>query len=197
MGRHQGFDTTEVVQAARDAFWDRGLEGTSLPDLERATGLSRSSIYHAFGSKRGLFDAAVQDYLETVVRPRLQVLITAPVQPEAIVTYMRGLIDTVGTVPADSPRRGCLLLTCAAGVSSHDTVLQHVVDDYRAELTDAFRTALVARYPSASDARLTRRARQVTSLTVAGLLLARVNRDEAVATLRTAIEQVHEWDLDA
>ncbi|WP_448631397.1 TetR/AcrR family transcriptional regulator [Cellulomonas soli] len=69
MGRHQGFDTAEVVQLARDAFWDRGLDGTSLPDLERATGLSRSSIYHAFGSKRGLFDAAVQDYLQTVVRP--------------------------------------------------------------------------------------------------------------------------------
>ncbi|WP_448631396.1 hypothetical protein [Cellulomonas soli] len=71
------------------------------------------------------------------------------------------------------------------------------MDDYRAELTDAFRAGLVARYPAASEARLTRRARQITSLTVAGLLLARINRDEAVATLRTAIDQIHEWDLDA
>jgi AcrR family transcriptional regulator len=196
MGRHQGFDTTEVVQAARDAFWGTGLDGTSLPALERATGLSRSSIYHAFGSKRGLFDAAVQDYLDTVVRPRLQVLVTAPVQPEAVLVYLRGLADAVATLPDDSPRRGCLLLTCA-GTATHDPALRQVVDDYRAELTDAFRTALVARYPAASDARHTRRARQVTSLTVAALLLARVNRDEAVATLRTAVEQVHEWDHDA
>lgn len=197
MGRHQGFDTTEVVQAARDVFWDWGVDGASLPELERATGLSRSSIYHAFGSKRGLFGAAVQDYLDTVVRPRLQVLVTSPVQPEAVLVYLRGLTDTIATLPDDSPRRGCLLLTCTAGTASHDTALQQVVDDYRAELTEAFRTALVARYPAASDARHTRRARQITSLTVAALVLARINRAEAVATLRTAVEQVHEWDLDA
>ncbi|MDD0859753.1 TetR/AcrR family transcriptional regulator [Arthrobacter alpinus] len=50
------------------------LRGGFLPDLERATGLSRSSIYHAFGSKRGLFDAAVASYLSEIIRPRLQPL---------------------------------------------------------------------------------------------------------------------------
>ena len=59
MGRPQTFETDEVVRAARGVFWRDGYESASLPDLEQATGLSRSSIYHAFGSKRGLFDAAV------------------------------------------------------------------------------------------------------------------------------------------
>ena len=45
-------------------------------------------------------------------------------------------------------------------------------------------------------ARLARRARQLTSMTVAGLVLAKINRDEAVATLRAGLEQINEWDQD-
>jgi AcrR family transcriptional regulator len=195
MGRHATFDRADAVQAARDVFWDRGLDGTSLPDLELATGLARSSIYHAFGSKRGLFDAAVQDYLDTVVRPRLAVLITEPVPPDAVRSYLRGLVEAVAELPARSPRRGCLLLTCVA-TAGHDPELAAVVEAYRAELTGAFGTALAARYPAASQGRLDRRARQLTSMTVAGLVLAKVNHDEAVATLRAALEQVNEWDQD-
>ena len=49
MGRTQTFDTNEVVRAARAVFWEHGYESAALPELEKATGLSRSSIYHAFG----------------------------------------------------------------------------------------------------------------------------------------------------
>ena len=77
MGRTRTFDETDAARSALEAFWDHGLEGTAIPDLEKATGLSRSSIYHSFGSKRGLFDAAVDTYLDQIVRPRL-----APLQAE-------------------------------------------------------------------------------------------------------------------
>ena len=78
MGRNRTFDTQEAVRAARSVFWSNGFGGASLPDLEQATGLNRSSLYHAFGSKRGLFDAAVDSYLEEVIRPRLRILTEAP-----------------------------------------------------------------------------------------------------------------------
>ena len=56
MARTQSFDRDTVVRAARTLFWTVGYESASIPELETATGLSRSSIYNAFGSKRGLFD---------------------------------------------------------------------------------------------------------------------------------------------
>ena len=59
MGRTRTFDESDATRSALGVFWDQGFDGTAVPDLEEATGLSRSSIYHAFGSKRGLFDAAV------------------------------------------------------------------------------------------------------------------------------------------
>lgn len=71
MGRTRSFAEDEAVHAALGAFWGGGYESTAVPELERVTGLSRSSIYHSFGSKRGLFDAAVTAYLDDVVRPRL------------------------------------------------------------------------------------------------------------------------------
>ena len=71
MGRQSAFVREDTVRSARDVFWSEGYEGASMASLQRATGLNASSIYHAFGSKRGLFDAAIEDYLERVVRPGL------------------------------------------------------------------------------------------------------------------------------
>lgn len=197
MGRPQSFDTVTVVQAARDVFWDKGLDATSVPDLERATGLSRSSLYHAFTSKRGLFDAAVQDYLDTVVRPRLRVLTAEPPGQDAILTYLSGLSDAIATLPTDSPRRGCLLLACATGPAGHDDALRSVVDDYRRELTDAVRRGIATRFPHTAPPMLDDRARQVVAHVITALVLARVDGAASVETLGTATALVQSWDSAA
>jgi len=193
MGRTQEFDTVAVVQAARDVFWDRGFEAASLADLEEATGLRRSSLYHAFDSKRGLFDAAVQDYLDTVIRPRLAVLAQATDGVTGLTAYFSGVRTVIATLPEDSPRRGCLLLNSAAGFAAHDDALRQVVDDYRAELTRAVSDALTLAKPDAEDAELAAEARLLTSLSVSALLLARINRDESVAMLDVALAQLLRW----
>ena len=64
-GRPPKFDRDAVVDAAIGAFWDRGLEATTLPDLEAATGIDRSTLYSSFGGKQGLYELATQRYLDT------------------------------------------------------------------------------------------------------------------------------------
>lgn len=59
MGRTRSFDEATVVASAAEQFRSNGYEGTSLDDLLRVTGLHRGSLYQAFGSKRGLFLAAL------------------------------------------------------------------------------------------------------------------------------------------
>ena len=44
-------------------FWSRGYRGTALPDLLRATKLSRGSLYAAFGGKHALFLRALDRYI--------------------------------------------------------------------------------------------------------------------------------------
>lgn len=52
-------------------FWQRGYAGTSLAEIEAATGLSRPSIYAAFGDKEGLF-LQVVDYYDAHYSARLR-----------------------------------------------------------------------------------------------------------------------------
>lgn len=64
MGRHREFDEADVVQKAMQAFWKDGWRETTPQRLVEATGLSRSSLYRTFGSKQGLFLAALDLYVE-------------------------------------------------------------------------------------------------------------------------------------
>src|ERR1700750_1131519 len=54
-GRPRSFDVDAAVERAMQAFWSRGYHATALPDLLRATKLSRGSLYAAFGDKHSLF----------------------------------------------------------------------------------------------------------------------------------------------
>jgi TetR/AcrR family transcriptional regulator, transcriptional repressor for nem operon len=62
MGRPRKFDEDEVLAAARRVFNETGYHGTSVDDLSRATGLSKGSLYGAFGDKDALFRRVLQDY---------------------------------------------------------------------------------------------------------------------------------------
>jgi len=68
------FDEAAAVLSAAHAFWEKGFAGTSLSDLEAATGLGRSSLYNAFGSKEALYERALETYSEVYARPILQAL---------------------------------------------------------------------------------------------------------------------------
>ncbi|MGV8967988.1 MAG: TetR/AcrR family transcriptional regulator [Cellulomonas sp.] len=194
MGRTALFDRTTVVRVARDVFWSSGFDETSIADLEGATGVNRSSLYHCFGSKRGLFDAAVDDYLEAVIRPRLRVL-RAPAPPGgALLQYLEALRATVAALPDDSARRGCLLVNCAAGLAGHDADARDVVAAYWSELRAALREALTAGLPRPTDpAAVDERARVLAALTTTAMLLARVGPTEPLAMLDTATALVREW----
>lgn len=69
MGRPRSFDEHSVIAAANRAFTDLGYEATSVDDLLDATGLHRGSLYQAFGSKRGLFLAALRAHLSPTTNP--------------------------------------------------------------------------------------------------------------------------------
>jgi AcrR family transcriptional regulator len=63
MARPRTFDEDDVLERALQAFWARGYEGTSMADIEEATGLGRASIYAAFGDKEGLFVKVLERFM--------------------------------------------------------------------------------------------------------------------------------------
>ena len=193
MARTQEFDTGRALGDARRVFWDKGFDATSIADLEAATGLGRSSIYHGFGSKRGLFDAVIQDYMDTVLRPRLG-LLNSPARPgEGISSYLASLSDALVKSADQATSRGCLLLNTAAGIAGNDEALRVLVDGYQIELREGVAAALRAADGTQAESLVLARARIVAGLTVSALLMARVNLGEALATLEAAGEQVRQW----
>src|SRR5438094_9922303 len=64
VGRPRAFDVDEALDQALKVFWRKGYEGTSLPDLTKAMGINRPSLYAAFGNKEELFRKALDRYAE-------------------------------------------------------------------------------------------------------------------------------------
>ncbi len=62
MARPREFDEDQVLQKALHVFWHKGYEGTSLADLLAGMGLTKSSLYKAFGSKEALFRRVIARY---------------------------------------------------------------------------------------------------------------------------------------
>lgn len=62
MARPRTFDEDEVVLVALRQFSETGYHGTSVQDLSRATGLSKGSLYGAFGDKEALFHRVFDAY---------------------------------------------------------------------------------------------------------------------------------------
>ncbi|MEV0676920.1 helix-turn-helix domain-containing protein [Actinosynnema sp. NPDC050436] len=78
MGRRRLFDEDEVVRAAVGLFGGRAYDGVSIDDLVTHLGVHRNSLYKTFGSKRGLYLAALRRHLADDVRPLAGALASAP-----------------------------------------------------------------------------------------------------------------------
>src|SRR3979411_398297 len=61
-GRTRQFDVDEALDRALGVFWARGYEGATLPELTRAMGINRPSLYAAYGNKEQLFRKALERY---------------------------------------------------------------------------------------------------------------------------------------
>ncbi len=65
MGRRKTYDREQVLRRAMELFWKAGFEGAHLSKLVEVTGLNRFSLYKEFGGKEGLFEEALEYYLES------------------------------------------------------------------------------------------------------------------------------------
>lgn len=116
-GRPREFDVDAAVERAMGVFWSSGYHGTSLPDLLKATELSRGSLYAAFGDKHGLFLSALDRYigdaltrLDSELDPRKSAL-------AGVRTCLAGYVDRTSGVAG---KRGCLVVATAMELAAHD-----------------------------------------------------------------------------
>ena len=189
MGRTATFEAAEVVRAARSLFWREGFESTSMSAIQQATGLNASSIYHAFGSKHGLFEAAIENYLDEVVRPGLAPLLADRPGPEALADYLGAAAALLGAPDGDGEAAlpdGCLLVNTACAGIGREQAVREVIASYRAELLRAFGAGVAARFPGASAAERERLTETSVSALLAALVMSRIDPGAARSALDAA-----------
>lgn len=141
MVRIREFDTDRAVAQAMELFWEHGYEGTSLQDLTDGLAIGRGSLYAAFGSKDGLYQAALERYRQECVGPMLQALAV----DSDVRGALRGLLTVLVTdAVADERRRGCMVVNAATERVPHDPATSRTVREVLQGNADALTEALIA-----------------------------------------------------
>jgi TetR/AcrR family transcriptional regulator, transcriptional repressor for nem operon len=126
MPRPRAFDDTAALDACVDQFWDRGYHATSTDDLCARAGLSRSSLYNAFGKKREVYLRGVGHYSEQRVADRAASLerSAAATGRDALRVLLTDLLDVQWR---DAGRRVCFGIHATVDVDVEDTELREVL----------------------------------------------------------------------
>jgi TetR/AcrR family transcriptional repressor of nem operon len=139
MARPREFDADDALERAMQAFWAKGFKATSLDDLCAATGLSRSSLYTAFGGKRALLHQSLHRYEEQGIA-RITAALARPVPVrEAVADFVSGLIERI---VSGSGRTGCFIGNCAAELARQDRATAARVRRSLERVEATFRDAL-------------------------------------------------------
>jgi AcrR family transcriptional regulator len=142
-GRPREFCVDHALAQALRVFWTKGYEGASLTDLTEAMGITRPSLYAAFGNKESLFRKAL-DLYEREKMAYLNEGLAQPTARQVAETMLRGALENVA---GEGEPHGCMRVIASvacgpAAQSLHDEIIQR---------TDVFKRMMVERFERAKE----------------------------------------------
>jgi len=138
-GRPREFDIDRALEAATQQFWAVGYEATSLQDLLKSMGLSKSSLYQTFGNKHELFVRCLDHYQQSMVDKLNVQLDSSDSVKQFIANFLEGVIAEAKN---SSGRKGCLLVNTANELSQRDTDIAKAVTDGTGNVAKLFQQAI-------------------------------------------------------
>jgi AcrR family transcriptional regulator len=104
-GRPREFDAEKALTAALRVFWSKGYEGASMAELTEAMGITKPSLYAAFGNKEALFRRAL-DLYEREKLDYMREALVAPTARGVAERLLRGALEMQFAECGDP--KGCL-----------------------------------------------------------------------------------------
>jgi AcrR family transcriptional regulator len=117
-GRPRNFDENAVLDNALEVFWRHGFQGASLAELTEAMGLSKPSLYAAFGDKESLYLKTLTRYADVQIAKHAAVLEAEPDGRRAVESYLRSM--AVMLTDPDLPG-GCFIINGTADCGGSST----------------------------------------------------------------------------
>ena len=90
-GRPRTFDLDEALDRAVEVFWKHGFQDASLHELTAAMGLSKPSLYAAFGDKEALYLKTLERYVARLVERHADALEGEADGRRAVQGFLRSL----------------------------------------------------------------------------------------------------------
>ncbi|TNI62082.1 TetR family transcriptional regulator [Aeromonas media] len=128
-GRPREFDREEALRIAKEVFWQRGYQGTSLSDLVAALGIASARIYAAFGSKENLFREAIALYLAE----EGAFADAALSQPDIRQAVRQLLVNAVEAYTRDDRPHGCMVVLSLTNYGRDNEEIMAWLAGYRRE----------------------------------------------------------------
>jgi AcrR family transcriptional regulator len=188
MARPRSFITEDAVEAAAGVFWSKGYQDTAISDLEQATGLSRSSLYGAFGTKKAIFDLALEWYLHSFIGPRLAPMERPGASAGDVERFFSGLAAFFRT--ASQSRQGCLMINSIAEHEGRDHHLGRRAQAFRDRLDAAFANALAGQH---EPGLASERTRLLTTTTFGIWIAARIDPAGAAQSCEATAACIRTW----
>ena len=140
-GRPREFCVDKALAEALHVFWAKGYDGASMTDLTEAMGITKPSLYAAFGNKEALFHKAL-DLYEAEKLEYTRAALRQPTARKVAEYYLRGGVEVHA---ADGEPHGCMGLMSSLACSPEAESIKADVISRRA----SSQRALVERFEQA------------------------------------------------
>lgn len=193
-GRPIEFDPAKALDAIMHLFWEKGFLGVTLPDLEKRTGLNRSSLYNSFGSKQEVFEQALDRYREMMGQQMCGPLERGERGLADIVSFLESVGEQFTKAKGTT---GCLMVNSMVEFGGGDEIVARHSSKHLQRVRKAF-TAALQRAADAGEIKsegLASKAELLMSLLLGITVAARsgMSRNEVKALVDAARTQVDAW----
>ena len=139
MGRPKTYERDDVARKAMELFWLHGFHGTSTQALVDHIKINRYSLFAEFGTKQGLFEAALALYESEIVQWYFGALEAPDAGLDELIAVIEFFASAAGTPGTE---RGCLICNSATERAAHDQVSRNFVESYVNRISAAIGRAL-------------------------------------------------------
>lgn len=112
-GRPRNFNINDALESALHVFWKQGYQGASLAELLEATGLSKPSLYAAFGDKQSLYLKSLERYLALLIEKHAFLLESEADARTAVENFLRSIAKMLSNPKMPG---GCFIITGTAHI---------------------------------------------------------------------------------
>ncbi len=139
MPKVKQFNKEKVLEVASSIFHQKGYNGTSIDEILKATGLSRSSLYDSFKDKHSLYLQSLEFY-KTAERDTYEVVNQKKLNGlQKIESLFKEVINHLINHPDDN---GCLMVNAAAEMSKRCEKTAQVICNNKDDVQELFATWL-------------------------------------------------------